>query len=67
MYRFDVSGGKRQISIGRKKGKGARVYHTSVRKLAAGLFRIEAAEYLENGEYSLSPEGENIAFCFTVY
>jgi hypothetical protein len=67
LYRFDVSGGKRQISIGRKKGKGARVYHTSVRKLGAGLFRIEAAEYLENGEYSLSPEGENTAFCFTVY
>jgi hypothetical protein len=67
LYRFDVSGGKRQISMGRKKGKGARVYHTSVRNLAPGLFRIEAAEYLENGEYSLSPEGENIAFCFTVY
>jgi hypothetical protein len=67
LYRFDVGGGKRQISIGRKKGKGARVYHTSVRTLAPGLFRIEAAEYLENGEYSLSPEGENIAFCFTVY
>jgi hypothetical protein len=67
LYRFDVSGGKRQISIGRKKGKGARVYHTSVKTLAPGLFRIEAAEYLENGEYSLSPEGENIAFCFTVY
>jgi hypothetical protein len=67
LYRFDVSGGKRQISIGRKKGKGARVYHTSVRTLAPGLFRVEAAEYLENGEYSLSPEGENIAFCFTVY
>lgn len=67
LYRFDVSGGKRQISIGRKKGKGARVFHTSVKTLAPGLFRIEAAEYLENGEYSLSPEGENIAFCFTVY
>jgi hypothetical protein len=67
LYQFDVTGGKRQISIGRKKGKGARVFHTSVRNLAPGLFRIEAAEYLENGEYSLSPEGENIAFCFTVY
>jgi hypothetical protein len=38
-----------------------------VRTLAPGLFRVEAAQYLENGEYCLSPEGENIAFCFTVF
>jgi hypothetical protein len=67
LYKFDVSGGKRQIAIPKKKGKGPRVFHTSVRTLAPGLFRIEAAEPLENGEYSLSPEGENTAFCFTVY
>lgn len=67
LYRFEVSKGRRQISIGRKRAKGAKVFHTSVRNLAPGLFRIEAAEYLENGEYSLSPEGENIAFCFTVF
>jgi hypothetical protein len=67
LYKFEVSGGRRQITIPKKKGKGPKVYHTSVRTLAPGLFRIEAAEYLENGEYSLSPEGENTAFCFTVY
>jgi hypothetical protein len=67
LYRFEVSKGRRQISIGRKRGKGAKVFHTSVRNLAPGLFRIEAAQYLENGEYCLSPEGENMAFCFTVF
>lgn len=67
LYQFEVSKGRRQISIGRKRGKGAKVFHTSVRNLGPGLFRIEAAEYLENGEYSLSPEGENVAFCFTVF
>jgi hypothetical protein len=66
LYRFDVSGGRRQIAI-KKKGKGFKSYHLSVRKVGNGLYRIEAAEYLENGEYSLSPEGENTAFCFTVY
>jgi hypothetical protein len=65
LYRFDVSGGHRQISI--KKRGGVKAFHTSVRTLAPGLFRIEASDYLENGEYTLSPEGENIAFCFTVY
>lgn len=67
LYQFEVSKGRRQISIGRKRGKGAKVFHTSVRTLAPGLFRVEAAQYLENGEYCLSPEGENIAFCFTVF
>jgi hypothetical protein len=67
LYRFDISGGRRQINITKKRGKGVRSYHLSVRSIAPGLYRIEAAEYLENGEYSLSPEGENTAFCFTVY
>jgi hypothetical protein len=67
LFRFEVTGGKRQITISKKKGKGPRAYHTSVRALAPNLFRIEAAEYLDIGEYSLSPEGENTAFCFTVF
>ncbi|MFZ0591465.1 MAG: hypothetical protein WAM39_13455 [Bryobacteraceae bacterium] len=66
LYRFEISGGHRQIAI-KKRGKGVKSYHTSVRDLAPGLVRVEAAEYLENGEYCLSPEGENTAFCFTVY
>jgi hypothetical protein len=66
LYQFDVKDGRREIKIPRSKG-GVKAFHTSLRTLAPGLFRIEAAEYLENGEYSLSPEGQNIAFCFTVY
>ncbi len=66
LYRFEISGGHRQISI-KKRGRGVKSFHTSVRNLAPGLVRVEAAEYLENGEYCLSPEGENTAFCFTVY
>jgi hypothetical protein len=67
LYQFEVSGGRRQIKISQKRGKGVRTFHTSVRTLAPGLYRVEAAEYLENGEYVLSPDGENTAFCFTVY
>jgi hypothetical protein len=66
LYRFDISGGHRQISI-KKRGKGVKSFHTSVRTIGPSIFRIEAAEYLENGEYCLSPEGENTAFCFTVF
>jgi hypothetical protein len=66
LYQFDVKNGHREIKIPRSKG-GVKSFHTSLRTLAPGLFRIEAAEYLENGEYALSPEGQNIAFCFTVF
>lgn len=65
LYQFDVKDGRREIRIPRSKG--VKSFHTSLRTLAPGLFRIEAAEYLENGEYSLSPQGQNIAFCFTVF
>jgi hypothetical protein len=67
LYQFQVSGGRRTISISKKKGKNVRSFHTSVKTIGPGLYRIEAAEPLDNGEYSLSPEGENTAFCFTVY
>ena len=31
------------------------------------LFWIEANEYLDNGEYCLTPEGSNKVFCFQIY
>ena len=67
LYQFDVKNGRREIVIPKKKGGNGKVFHTSIKELSQVLFRIEASEYLENGEYCLSPEGENIAFCFTVY
>jgi hypothetical protein len=66
LYQFDVRNGRREIVISKKKGT-TKMFHTAIKQLSPGLFRIEASDYLENGEYSLSPEGENIAFCFTVY
>jgi hypothetical protein len=39
----------------------------TVTKLTGNLFRIEAGETLEPGEYSLSPENSNQVFCFQVY
>ncbi len=41
--------------------------HLSLRRLGDGLYRIEANEFLPNGEYALSPEGSNTVFCFQVY
>lgn len=67
LFRFDVFNGQRQIILTGKKRKAAKQYHLSVRPYEGGLYRVEAAEALENGEYSISPEGSNKAFCFGVF
>ena len=68
LYRLDVKNGNREVSFssGRRRG-GARSLHLTVTPLAGHLYRIEASEPLENGEYALSPNGDNRSFCFEVY
>jgi hypothetical protein len=68
LFRFDVLNGQRQIILSGKKRKATnKQYHLSLRPYEGGLFRVEAAEALEPGEYSISPEGSNTAFCFSVF
>ena len=67
LYKVDAKGGRREVYFTNKKKGGPRPFHISVTRLAQGLFRIEADEPLENGEYSLTPAGSNTVFCFQVY
>jgi hypothetical protein len=68
LYRWDVKGGHRELSIGKGKRRGnAHALHLSVNKLDGKLYRVEASEPLEPGEYSLSPNDSNKVFCFEVY
>jgi hypothetical protein len=68
LYRMDVKGGNREVSLSsnRRRG-GSRALHLAVRPLSGHLYRIEADEPLEDGEYALSPSGDNRAFCFEIY
>jgi hypothetical protein len=69
LYRMDVKGGNREVSLsggGRRRG-GNRPFHLAVTPLGGHLYKIEADEPLENGEYVLSPSGDNRAFCFEIY
>jgi len=67
LYRFEVKNGRRQLTLSRKRSDKSGPFHLSITKLDKDLYRVEADEALENGEYSLSPSGSNAAFCFQIY
>ena len=68
LYRMDVKNGRREVTMSQKRRRGGpRPLRLSVTRLERGLYRIEASETLENGEYALSPNGSNRVFCFEVY
>ena len=65
LYKMDVKNGRREVTASPKKPlKPLRVV---VSRLTGNLYRIEVDESLEAGEYALSPEGANTAFCFQVF
>jgi hypothetical protein len=67
LFRLDVKSGHREI-VFRKKGKsGSLPVPMSASIVSGSIFRLEVVRSLENGEYSLSPDGSNQVFCFTVY
>ena len=67
LYRLEVKGGQREITVSQKRRGGPRPLKLSVTRIDGRLFRVEAGEMLENGQYSLSPSDSNTAFCFEVY
>jgi hypothetical protein len=68
LYPLEVKNGNREVFLpNRPKKDSARPVHTIITRVADGLFRLEANEGLENGEYALSPDGSNQVFAFQVY
>ncbi len=68
LYRMDVKGGHREVKVsGGSKKYGNKALRLSVTKLDRGLYKLEASETLDPGEYVLSPTGANHVFCFEVY
>ena len=67
LYRFEVKNGRRQLTLSKKRSEKSGPFHLSITKLDKDLYRVEADEALENGEYSLSPSGSNSVFCFQIY
>ncbi len=67
LFHLEIKNGHREITF-RKKGKsGLQPITMSVSLVSGTLYRLEVVPGLENGEYSLSPEGSDQVFCFTVF
>jgi len=68
LYKMEVKGGHREATMSlRRTRNGNKPLRLAVTKLDANLYRVEVDEQIENGEYSISPNGSNTVFCFEVY
>lgn len=68
LFKMEIKNGRRELTMFAKPKKdGPRPIRLGISKVADGLYKLEAQEQTENGEYCLSPEGSNQVFCFTVY
>jgi hypothetical protein len=68
LYKLDTKNGRRELLMSPKKRQGAMPIRIQITRLGSdNLYQIEVEESLENGEYSLSPEGSNQVFCFQVF
>ena len=67
LYRFESRNGRREILIRKKKKIVAKAYYTSTTRVSPGILRIRVDQFLENGEYCLTPSGSDAVFCFTVH
>ena len=67
-FKLDVKNGQREVVISAKKLKNMKPpIHLTVTRLDDRLYRVEVDEVLENGEYSLSPDGSDETFSFQIY
>ena len=68
LYKWETRNGRREVMFSKKKGRTGKPLMISVNRLTSdNLYKIEVVPSLENGEYSLSPEGSNQVFCFQVF
>jgi hypothetical protein len=67
LYKLDVRNGNREVSMSTKRKGGSKPLHLMVTKLSEHIYKVEADEPLEDGEYAISPSGENRVFCFEIY
>ena len=68
LFKMEVKGGHREVTMAlRRTRNGNKPLRLAVTRLDKNLYRVEVDEEIENGEYSISPNGSDTVFCFEVY
>lgn len=68
LFAFEVRNGRREVLfLKKKKKKSAKPIFTSIHPVGEGVVKIRVDASLPTGEYCLTPEGLNDAFCFSVF
>jgi hypothetical protein len=62
-----VKGNRETVFPKDRKKRPPRPRYLTMRKLDENLFWLEVNEWLDNGQYCLTPQGANTVFCFEVY
>lgn len=68
LYKVEIKNGHREVTMTQRRTRGGpRPVRVTVSHLDGKLYKIEADEAIENGQYALLPNGSNTVFCFEVY
>jgi len=71
LYRLEATRGQREIAFPNNPRdmirRGPRPVRLTFKRLDENLYWIEVNQYLENGEYCLSPSGSPAVFCIQIY
>ncbi len=71
LYKMDIKNGQREVSIpndSKKRIKNApKQLRVKVDRIEQSLYRVEVNQWLDNGEYCMSPQGSVQVFCFQVF
>jgi hypothetical protein len=67
IYKLEAKNGNREVLLSHKGKTAARPVISTVTKVGDDLYKLEVNQELSNGEYSISPQGSNVVFCFRVY
>jgi hypothetical protein len=67
LYKMEVKSGHREVTMALRHTRGNKPLRLSVTRLDRGIYRVEADQEIENGQYAISPNGSTTVFCFEVY
>lgn len=68
LYKVESKGNRREVSMSLKHTRGGpKALRLTVTNLGGNLYRVEADDELDNGEYAIAPNGADTVFYFEVY